>query len=289
MNTLSTLGFIGLSSASIFPVLLVLASLSIFCIVALPLAHSGSLGLTAEQKKLTAEFSPDTFATQIKELESTVNAMLEGMPPLEQYENAAELSFAFRCLKQNAANFITLSQNLAAKAGAFFENAKASAEANAEAALIAKGDYVKKTDAQAAQEAAVTAAESRVKADLQLEQTATAECEARRAKLVEDKVVVATVAAAIPADFFKADGFDDRKAKLTARVAKLTEAKLTTEDFLAEMVALPFDEAGEKAFTARLASTQSLVAATASRSSGGINLAGLGGKKEAEVEVVAFF
>lgn len=289
MNNPSLLGFIGLGSFSfsLFNVLVVLACVAIMAVVALPFAKTPRHGLSAKDYMVNGEFDAEKFMNDIGDLRTQINTLLAGLPPLEQYEAASEMSYGIRGLQRMAADFVELADGFRNNVQKFTTKVKATAVLEAETALLAKGDYVKKTDATAAQEAAVTAAKLEVKTELQTEQTATAEGETRRAKLVEDKVVTATVAAAIPIEFFKADGFEDRKTKLTARLGKVAEAKLTAEAFLAEMVAIPVDEAGDKIFNARLESAKSLVSATASRPAG-TSLAGLGAKKD-DPELVAMF
>lgn len=230
------------------------------------------LGLTPKPGELpaNAEFSPEGFQQQIAEMKARVNAMLAGLPPLEQFEAASEMAYGIRTLQRSAADLVEMHDVLTQRATKFAESVKVTAELAAEAKLLEGGEYLKKTDAEAAATTAADQREQTVRAAIAQEATEKAEITGRREKLVTDKVVTATVAASIPDDFFKTDGFEDRLVKLTARLGKITAEKLAhSEPFMAEMVALPLDEAGETNFTARLNSAKSLVSATASRGNAG--------------------
>jgi cell division protein FtsB len=218
---------------------------------------------------MNAEFTPEGFAEAIRNLEAQINAMLGGLPPLEQYEAASELSYGMRCLRNSAANLITMSSSLSEAVKAYAAKVASQAEASAEAKLLEKGDYIKKTDSEAAVKAAAELKEKEVKDGIEAADAAKTKVLAARAKLVEDKTCTLAVANALPPDFFKEEGYADRVAKLTARLKKLTDDKLTADEFVAEMAALPLDEAGDKIFESRVKSVKSLVASSASRGAGG--------------------
>lgn len=226
--------------------------------------------VTDPKKELqaSAEYDPNMFAQFVQELRAKINTVIAGLPPLEQFEAASELSYGLRALQRAAADMLEIAGLLDQRTQTFMTAISAKAEKDAEAKLLANGSYVSKTDAEAAQNAALEKREKEIRDTIAGEATAKAKTAAARAKLVADKVVTETVAASIPDDFFKPEGYEDRFAKLTARLGTIKEKKLTTEPFLAEMVALPLDEAGDRTFEARIKSVEGLVAASASRSGG---------------------
>jgi hypothetical protein len=246
---------------------------TIMAIALVPWAHRYAMGLTitVQGKQIhstlnlpaNAEFNPDTFAQSIESLRSQVNAMLDGLPPLEQFEVTPELAYAFRCLTTSAANFLELSESIKATAARYAASVKAKADQDAETALLGKGEHIKKTDADAAATKAADDRETAVRASIADEAKADGEVTARRTKLVTDKVLPQLAAEALPKEFFKTEGYEDRVAKLTARVGKLTAKKLTAEPFVAEMVQIPLDEAGDKIFDSRVTAVESLSSSAA--------------------------
>lgn len=218
---------------------------------------------------LNGEFTPESFLNTVKQLHDQVNSMLAGLPPLEQFEASSELSYGLRCLRNSALNFVEMAAALDGVVKQYAAKITSQAEAAAEAKLLEKGEYVKKTDSEAAVQAAGEKKEKEVKDALEAENTAKTKVVAARAKLVEDKTCTQAVADALPADFFKDEGYADRVTKLTARLKKLTDEKLTADEFVAEMAALPLDEAGDKTFDARVKSVKSLVASSSSRAGSG--------------------
>lgn len=216
--------------------------------------------------KMSGEFSPEAFGNMVQQLRDQINAMLAGLPPLEQFEAASELSYGLRSIQNSAANMLELAENLTDNMTNFAAKLKADAAASAETALIGKGEYVKKTDATTAQDTAVNAAKEEVRNEVKTAAETKEKVTAARAKLVTDKVVSQPVADALSDDFFKADGYDGRLTKLTARLSKLKDEKLDkSDDFVSEMAALPLDDNGDKTFEARIKSVKSLVGASASR------------------------
>lgn len=229
-----------------------------------------ALALTPAEIASNAELDPQLFINEIENLRVQVNAMLAGMPALEQFEASQELSYGFRCLKSMATNFKEFADALKNKTAGYVQSVKAAAETAAataaEAKLLASGDYVKKADADAAATSAADKRETEVRETIKTEGEATAAIATQRAKLVTDKVVPsAAVAAGIPDEFFKKEGYDGRVASLKARLKKLTDNKLNSEAFVAEMVSLPLDEAGDKLFDTRLDAVKTMVSGTATR------------------------
>jgi hypothetical protein len=241
-----------------------------------PSMHSYALGIVVQGREIkptisipaNAEFDPSSFADMVNQLRDQVNAMLAGLPPLEQFDASQELAYAFRCLTQSAANFLEVSEAIKSSASRLAKSVQAKAEQEAEAKLLQAGEFVKKVDADAAATAAADKREQDVKGKLEAAATAKREGDARRQKLIDDKVLSANVTAALPEEFFAADGYDARVAKLTARVKTLTEKTLNAEEFMADVLALPTDENGDKTFEARVKSVESL-GLKASRPAGG--------------------
>lgn len=242
----------------------------VMAITSLPFAQSPCFGIIPSQlanyiSTANAEITAEELTNIFVNLRAEINAMLSGLPPVEQFETAPELVYGLRTFRNAAAQFLEIQEAMSTAMKKYATQAQAKAEAAAEAALIAKGDYVKKTDAETAQATAVSTAEEKVRSDAKTEKETKDKVAAARAKLVTDKVVVLAVANAIPDEFFKEEGYSDRLTKLNARLKVLTDAKLTTEVFVSEMAAIPLDEAGETTFKARVESVKSLVGAKASR------------------------
>jgi len=214
---------------------------------------------------MNGEFTADAFAGMIKALRDQVNAMRAGLPPLEQFETASDLSFGLRSLQNSAANLLDMAEGLADLVTQYSQELTTTAEQSAEADLIAKGEYIKKTDSEAAVKAAAEAKEKEVKDALQAETKVKERVVAARAKLVEDKVCTEAVAARLPDDFFKEEGYTDRVAKITARLKVLADNKINhSEEFVTEMAAIPLDAAGDQVFDNRVKAVKGLVATSAS-------------------------
>jgi hypothetical protein len=219
---------------------------------------------------LNGEFTPETFADMVKALRDQVNSMLAGLPPLEQYEAASDLSFGMRALQNSAANLIQLATGLEDAVKQYATKLTGEAEQKAEAKLLEKGEYVKKTDAETAQQTALTAKEKEIKDGIESASKEKERVTAARTKLVEAKVCSKAAAEALSADFFKEEGYNDRLTKLTARLKVLVDNKISHSDaFVAEMVGIPLDAEGDKTFEARVNSVKSLVGSSASRSNAG--------------------
>jgi hypothetical protein len=258
--------------------LLGLGLLVVLCVPLAPVMRSQCAGYTVtvggKQYNSTlrlpslAEMTPEAFVQMVQDLRAQVNAMLAGLPPLEQFESAQELAYAFRVLTTNAANMLELMESMRASMDQISQKVKVDAEKGAEAKLLEGKEYIKKADADAAATAAADQREKDVRAGLEDEAKALREGETRRTKLVADKVLSETAAKALPADFFKADGYEGRVSKLTARMAKLKAAKVDhAEPFVAEMLEVAFDEAGDKIVDRRIENVKSVVS-NASRSGG---------------------
>lgn len=235
---------------------------------------------------MNGEFTAETFSAAISQLRDQINGMLAGLPPLEQYEAASELSYGMRALRNSAANLVTLAGSLEESVKQYATKLTTQAEQTAEAKLLEKGEFVKKTDAQTATNTAVEAKEKEVRAAVENDKKEVARVTAARAKLVTDKICSEPVANALSVEFFKQDGYGDRVAKLTARMKKLADNKLTADEFVQEMAALPMDDAGDQTFESRVKSVQSLVSQSATRGGGNLN-AGLIGDPDTK-EVLIF-
>jgi hypothetical protein len=218
---------------------------------------------------LPANASLTDFADkEAGELKVHLTAMLSALPPVEQIDAKPELVAAHVSMKSSGNKFLELVAHARGAADFIVKTAEARAEKAAEEKLIATGNYIKKADSEAAVTAAKAQAEKDAKEVLEKDQAAKAAISTARAKLVTDKVVVQAAADALPNEFFANDGFEDRKTKLSARIKKLGELLLDkSEGFVVEMAALPYDEAGDKAFETRVANVKGLVGVSASRQS----------------------
>lgn len=246
------------------------AAFAIFSIPNLPFSFSPNFGilppLLAKMISTTSEISGEDLAIMFTELKAQVNALLSGLPPVEQFEAAPDLVYGLRTMRNAAAQLLEIQDALGTTMQKYATQAQAKAAANAEAKLIEKGEYVKKTDAETARDTAVNAAKEEVRTEVKTAGEVKEKVAAARAKMVTDKVATQSAVDALPEEFFKTEGFEDRVTKLKARLATLVSKKLDkSEDFVAEMAALGFDEAGQKTFDARIKSVESLVSSRSSR------------------------
>lgn len=248
------------------------AAIVVMAIPQLPFSISFNLGILPEllSKMISgnAEISGEELAKMFSDLRANINAMLSGLPPVEQFEAAPELVYGLRTMRSAAAQLLEIQDALGNAMQKYASQIQAKAESNAETKLLAKGEYVKKTDAETARDQAVNAAKEEVRTEINTESEAKQKASSARTKLVTDKVLSQSAADALPEEFFKAEGYDDRLVKLKARLKTLADNKLVNEQsepFVAEMVALPLDEAGDKLFEGRINSVKSLVGAKASR------------------------
>jgi hypothetical protein len=256
-------------------VICVPVTVAFMAVPSLPFATQwGVLGILppelARMISSNAEINLDELARMWANLRAEVNSMLQGLPPLEQFETAPELTYGLRTMRNALTQFLEMQEALSTAMQRYTAQATAKAEAAAEAKLIGTGDYVKKTDAETAQQAAVANKEKEIKDGLEAEKTTKAAIATQRSQLVTDKVCTELVANALSDDFFKADGYADRVTKLKARLKTLADNKLDkAEEFVKEMAGIGMDEAGDKTFDSRVNSIKSLVSSSASRAGGG--------------------
>ena len=219
----------------------------------------------------TVDDDVNSLMASIDDVYGKCNAMLAGLPPMEQYEAAQELSYGLRCLKSSGQALVDMTASLKTKISAIAAKVSAkvtaAAKANAESALLTGGLYVKKTDADAALTQAVSAKETEVRNGFAAERQKEVTVTARRAALIEKKVLPAALANAISAEILGADNFAETIETLkTKRFPLIKGAGLDPEkatDFTAEIFALPLTDDGNTQVAARCDSVKKLIAATA--------------------------
>jgi ElaB/YqjD/DUF883 family membrane-anchored ribosome-binding protein len=212
--------------------------------------------------------------------------MLAGLPPLEQYEAAQELSYGLRSLqsygKQLASQAENLKSSIQATLAKMKEKYSSSAQANAQAALLATGDYVKKSDHEAAINAALDTKTKELRSAFEAEAALKETVSKRRAEIragFSDLPAEAAekISNAISAEVLGADNYKESVDAIKARIGKVREIGLDpakAADFTAEVAALPLGEEGDKTVAARCEQVKQLIgaattkAATATASSG---------------------
>jgi hypothetical protein len=249
--------------------------------------NSGTSGGTTIDQRVDDEPITSLLAS-IDGLRDQCNTMLAGLPPLEQYENAQELSYGLRCLQSYGKNLANMAAEMKTRITAvkakIMANAEAAAKANAEAALLATGGYVKKTDADAALSQAVTNKETEVRNAFAAEQQKQQRVTARRAELIEAKTLPASVVNAISAEMIAAENYKEAVGMVAERVTKIRAIGLDPEkaaEFTAEMVNLPYTDDGKATFTKRVESVQKLMGATATGTATASATASKGGEAAA--------
>ncbi|GEM_PF-3004828 len=226
----------------------------------------------ADSGELTA--AGQALTQFVSGMRDQVNAMLKGLPPLEQFETSQELSYGLRSIQSYANQLIEFANNVTTKINDITSKAVALAESG-EARIKDSGLYVLKADAEAAQNSALDKLKQDMKAEFQAERQREVAVSARRNELSKDAEVTKTIPAAaiahINAEVLAAEDYKNQLPKIKGRLDKISGAGVRVDvhnDFLAEMMALPLDEASEKVVDTRCESVKNLIAATASRGTG---------------------
>ena len=229
------------------------------------------------------------FLASIQGIKNQANAMLAGLPPLEQFEAASDISFGIRSLQRYGADLVENAENLAGQMNDFAAQvnaqAAATAAASAETALLATGGYVKKADAEAALSAAVEEAKRGTRAAITAEQETAARIAAKRAELVTSKLLPAVTAEKLSDALLTGATADADIAKIQTRCGQLGEIGVTAEAAPAifeELAGIPVTAEGDALFAGRLVTVRQL-AAVKPRPNAAINpAAGAGGKGAGE-------
>ena len=233
----------------------------------------------------------DELLQAIANLRNQVNAMLTGLPPLEQFEAASDMAYGIRSLTTYGNSLVEMANNLTTKMTAYAEKAKSDALVTAEATvkekLIADGVVVLKVDSEASVQTAISQAQTDTRALIVAEMAAREKITQRRAALVTDKKLPQVAAEKISDAVLGADDHEAQIARVVARVDKLQKLGLTAEKagtVFAEMAGLPTDEGGESEFTRRYTAIEATAAAFRGTAPAVNPLAGAGGGGNADPE-----
>jgi len=203
------------------------------------------------------------FIAAIAGIKDQANAMLAGLPPIEQFEATSDIAYGIRSLQRYGNELVQTANNLSSKVAGFAAEATtlitAEAKGKAQEDLLALGEFIKKVDAEAAQGLVLAAKETELRtaftAERQLEKTV----KDKRAKLVADKVMPLVVAEMISDAVLGDEKADDKVAAIGARLKKLTDLGLTAESapkVFAEVAGIPLDAAGDAIFNTRFDTIQ---------------------------------
>jgi hypothetical protein len=191
------------------------------------------------------------FLGFLTELKAKANLTLQGLPPLEQFEASSELAYCFRALQRQANELVefteTINKSMTEVA------AKLGAEAVAEA--VTAGNYIAKTDHEAALSAARIAVEKDVRNTITAEQVGRDKVASRRQQIITDKILPAVAAERLSDTVLGADDYLGSAAKVGSRIKLFGDLGVTAEtagEVIAEVASIPLDADGEAIFTQRL-------------------------------------
>lgn len=223
------------------------------------------------------------FLAAIAGIKDQANAMLAGLPPLEQFEASADISYGIRSLQRYGNELVAAADNLSGKVKGFVtqstETITAEAKAKAQEVLLAAGEFIKKVDAEAAQGLVLAAKEKELRDSFTAERQKETVVKAKRAKLVADKTVPLVVAEMLSDAVLGGEKADEDIAAINLRLKKLTDLGLTAEvapKVFAEIAGISLDAAGDTLFDTRYESIKEArgSAAAAAPGRGGNPLAG---------------
>ncbi len=223
------------------------------------------------------------FLVSIHSIKDQANAMLAGLPPLEQFEASADLSYGIRSLQRYGNELVAAADNISSKVSGFAaqatETITAEANAKAQEVLLAAGEFIKKVDAEAAQGLALQGMEKQMRETFTAERVAETKVKTKRAALVAGKTLPLVVAEALPDALLGGETVDADVVKIGARLKKLTDMGLTAEGapkVFAEVAGISLDDAGEAIFNTRIETIQEARGTTKGKGGGGNPLAGAG-------------
>lgn len=208
------------------------------------------------------------LALTIQEIKTKSNAALAGMLPLDQYESK-EVSYAVNTLEWVQKEVEGMQKNVADVAAKYDPEVKAAAEAMLPALLaekVAAGEYIAKSNVEAAVAAAEIKGRETAEAAYQLREQEAATIAARRKEIETSHGV--EVAASIPDDVIQGENFEGVKTEVARRVAALQEigvtaAKEQTRNAFGQIACgHAFDEEGNSKFDAHVGAIKSLVPAS---------------------------
>lgn len=224
------------------------------------------------------------------------NAAIKDLPPLEQVEAASELGYGLRALKYAAQNIQDNFDSLNSKISAMAEKFKTAVDAKAKELAetlatekatvllqekLSSGEYMKKSDAEAAAEAKANTRETEVRAQIQTLAT-------RRAEIAA--IIPAELASRLSDALVMADNYKESAGKVKGRLDKLTEIKASVPSLQQEAASLALDEKGDAEFENRVKLIQEISQTNSGNRSGGsapAPLAGAGasGRKPAKLAI----
>lgn len=188
----------------------------------------------------------------LKTSRQTLDQTLAGLPPIAQFEATSEAACILRQMNSSATwlkeQFGVFDGYMAQLKTKYPEALNAAADLKAGEMLNTKlsaGEYIKKTDADAAQQVAVSAAETTLRNTIK-------KVSDRRAALVTGEGAIPVAVAGLLSDeTLLADDFKVRASKAAERTKKLSDLGVEVPAVLAEAANFGIDDAGEKAFGAK--------------------------------------
>lgn len=217
--------------------------------------------------------------SSIEEVRVRANAAIKDLPPLEQVEAANEVGWAIRMLASAGKDLATMCESIKIKVkdtlSKYTDSTAQAAAANAEQAILAGGEYIKKSDHEAALNLAVSNKETELRNAFQAERQRDELIKTRRSELLGLKELPESAVSAISAEALAGEDYKDQYGKLKDRYNKLTVLGLDPvkgAGFVAEIMGYPLSEEGDGKVQARIQEITSLASALpASASAAGAN------------------
>lgn len=197
----------------------------------------------------------ESIQKAIQDFIAKINAWLATLPPLEQVDAASQIGWAIRQIREIGEQIGTKMSEIDSQLAEFKKQVNEEAQAKAKENLIAAGEVMLKADAELAANAAREDGAREAREAMQAEQAEQKKIVERRAQVVVDGLLSAEAAERLTDEIFKPDNFMDAVTKVSGRMAKIGELKLSTggaSAAMAEMAGIPLDEAGDATFEQRL-------------------------------------
>ncbi len=201
------------------------------------------------------------ITTLIASCQQSLNQTLSALPPIEQLEATSEAAGILRHMKSSASylkeTFGAFEAKMSEYKASIQKEIEDASELLASTKLEAKlsgGEYIKKSDADAAQQVAVQGAETALRASMK-------KITDRRKEITEGEGAVSVEIASLLSDeTLAADDYKLRASKAGARCKTLTDLGVAVPAVLSETANLGIDEAGEKLAADKIATFQGVAA-----------------------------
>lgn len=204
------------------------------------------------------------FTLAIQELKTKAESAFSGLGPADQHEGAPGVGYASSALQWVTNKADAMLQQITDLEAKFDPEVQAAAAALLPALLAEKvtaGEYIAKSDVEAAVAAAKQEATQAAEAAFQAREEQVATITARRSEI--ETAHGTEVAASVSADSLTGEGFESLKTELGRRVTALSEIGVTAaanKDAFAKIACgHSFDEDGGKAFDENVTLIKGLV------------------------------